>query len=110
MSELKIVVIGGVACGPKAAAKAKRCDPNAQVTLIEKGEWISYGGCGLPYYLGATVKDLNDLMTTSWEAVRTPEFMKDTKDIDTLLGWEATHTVDDMCRSSWNFAKNAKEN
>ena len=79
MSELKIVVIGGVACGPKAAAKAKRCNPDAQVTLIEKGEWISYGGCGLPYYLGATVKDLNDLMTTSWEAVRTPEFMKATK-------------------------------
>ena len=74
----------------KAAAKAKRCNPDAQVTLIEKGEWISYGGCGLPYYLGATVKDLNDLMTTSWEAVRTPEFMKATKDIDTLLGWEAT--------------------
>lgn len=90
MSELKIVVIGGVACGPKAAAKAKRCNLDAQVTLIEKGEWISYGGCGLPYYLGATVKDLNDLMTTSWEAVRTPEFMKATKDIDTLLGWEAT--------------------
>ena len=90
MSDLKIVVIGGVACGPKAAARAKRCNPDAQVTLIEKGEWISYGGCGLPYYLGATVKDLNDLMTTSWEAVRTPEFMKNTKDIDTLLGWEAT--------------------
>lgn len=90
MSELKIVVIGGVAAGPKAAARAKRCDPSAQVTLIEKGEWISYGGCGLPYYLGATVKDINDLMTTSWDAVRTPEFMKNTKDIDTLLGWEAT--------------------
>lgn len=90
MSDLKIVVIGGVAAGPKAAARAKRCNPDAQVTLIEKGEWISYGGCGLPYYLGATVKDLNDLMTTSWEAVRTPEFMKETKDIDTLLGWEAT--------------------
>ena len=90
MSDLKIVVIGGVAAGPKAAARAKRCNPNAQVTLVEKGEWISYGGCGLPYYLGATVKDLNDLMTTSWEAVRTPEFMKATKDIDTLLGWEAT--------------------
>lgn len=90
MSDLKIVVIGGVAAGPKAAARAKRCNPDAQVTLIEKGEWISYGGCGLPYYLGATVKDLNDLMTTSWEAVRTPEFMKATKDIDTLLGWEAT--------------------
>ncbi len=90
MSELKIVVIGGVAAGPKAAARAKRCNPQAQVTLVEKGEWISYGGCGLPYYVGATVKELNDLMTTSWEAVRTPEFMKATKDIDTLLGWEAT--------------------
>lgn len=90
MSELKIVVIGGVAAGPKAAARAKRCNPNAQVTLVEKGEWISYGGCGLPYFVGATVKELNDLMTTSWEAVRTPEFMKATKDIDTLLGWEAT--------------------
>lgn len=90
MSELKIVVIGGVAAGPKAAARAKRCNPDAHVTLIEKGEWISYGGCGLPYFLGATVKDINDLMTTSWEAVRTPEFMKATKDIDTLLGWEAT--------------------
>lgn len=90
MSELKVVVIGGVAAGPKAAARAKRCNPNAQVTLVEKGEWISYGGCGLPYFVGATVKELNDLMTTSWEAVRTPEFMKATKDIDTLLGWEAT--------------------
>jgi len=88
--EMKVVVIGGVACGPKAAARTKRCNPNAQVTLIEKGEHISYGGCGLPYYVGSTVKELNDLMTTSWEAVRTPEFMKATKDIDVLLGWEAT--------------------
>lgn len=90
MAELKVVVVGGVACGPKAAARMKRLNPEAQVTLIEKGDWISYGGCGLPYFVGATVKELNDLMTTSWEAVRTPEFMKATKDIDTLLGWEAT--------------------
>ncbi|MDO5742728.1 MAG: FAD-dependent oxidoreductase [Vagococcus sp.] len=89
MDNLKVVVIGGVACGPKAAARLKRLNPNAQVTLIEKGEWISYGGCGLPYYVGATVKEIDDLMTTSWEAVRTPEFMKATKDIDTLLGYEA---------------------
>ena len=92
MSDLNIVVIGGVACGPKAAARAKRCNPHAQVTLIERGHDISYGGCGLPYYVGSTVKELKDLMTTSWEAVRTPEFMKETKDIDTLLGWEATKT------------------
>ncbi|MDK2823992.1 MAG: hypothetical protein PWQ67_318 [Clostridia bacterium] len=89
MEQLKIVVIGGVAAGPKAAARAKRCHPNAQVTIIEKGEWLSYGGCGLPYFLGATVKELKDLMATSWEAVRTPEFFKKAKDIDVLMGWEA---------------------
>ncbi len=89
-TNLNVVVIGGVACGPKAAARLKRLMPGANVTLIEKGEAISYGGCGLPYYIGATVKELNDLMTTSWDAVRTPEFMKATKDIDTLLGWEVT--------------------
>ncbi|MEE0510975.1 MAG: FAD-dependent oxidoreductase [Peptococcaceae bacterium] len=90
MSELNVVVIGGVSCGPKSAARLKRLMPEANVTLIERGDYISYGGCGLPYYIGSIVKELNDLMTTSWDAVRTPEFMKATKDIDTLLGWEAT--------------------
>ena len=90
MSELNVVVIGGVSAGPKAAVRLKRLVPDAKVTLIERGHDISYGGCGLPYFIGSTVKQLSDLMTTSWDAVRTPEFMKATKDIDTLLGWEAT--------------------
>ena len=90
MSELNVVVIGGVSAGPKAAARLKRLVPDAKVTLIERGHDISYGGCGLPYFIGSTVKQLSDLMTTSWDAVRTPEFMKATKDIDPLLGWEAT--------------------
>lgn len=90
MSQMNVVVIGGVSCGPKSAARIKRLNPEANVTLIEKGEWISYGGCGLPYYVGSVIKELNDLMTTSWDAVRTPEFLKATKDIDTLLGYEAT--------------------
>ena len=90
MSELNVLVIGGVSCGPKSAARLKRLMPEANVTLIERGDYISYGGCGLPYYIGSIVKELNDLMTTSWDAVRTPEFMKATKDMNTLLGWEAT--------------------
>jgi len=89
VGQLKIVVIGGVAAGPKAAARAKRCNPNAKVTIVEKGQWLSYGGCGLPYFLGATVKELKDLMSTSWEAERTPKFFKEAKDIDVLMGWEA---------------------
>ncbi|MFZ7101948.1 MAG: FAD-dependent oxidoreductase [Peptococcaceae bacterium] len=100
MENLRIVVIGGVAAGPKAAARAKRCNPDAEVVLVEKGEWLSYGGCGLPYFLGATVKELKDLMATSWEAVRTPEFFKNAKDIDVLLGWEAV----DIDRQHKNIA------
>ena len=44
----KIVVIGGVAAGLKAASKARRNDPQAQITVIERGELISYGACGMP--------------------------------------------------------------
>lgn len=45
---MKIVIIGGVAAGLKAAAKARRCDPHADITVVEKGNLISYGACGLP--------------------------------------------------------------
>lgn len=46
---LKVVVIGGVAAGPKTAARIARLAPDAQVSLLEKGKFISYAGCGLPY-------------------------------------------------------------
>ena len=47
MSEAKkIVIVGGVACGPKAASRLKRIMPDAEITMIEKGDVISYGACG----------------------------------------------------------------
>jgi len=46
---LKIIIIGGVAAGPKTAAKIMRLNPEAEVTILEKGEFLSYAGCGLPY-------------------------------------------------------------
>ena len=49
---MKVLVIGGVAAGTKTAAKLKREDRSAEVTLIAKGKEISYAGCGLPYYVG----------------------------------------------------------
>ncbi|MEX2116952.1 MAG: FAD-dependent oxidoreductase [Bacteroidota bacterium] len=63
----RIVVIGGLAAGPAAAAKAKRTAPNAEVLLIEGGEHISYGICEIPYYVGGTVRIAEDLL------VYTPE-------------------------------------
>ena len=47
----KIVVIGGVALGPKAASRITRMDADAEVTLVDAGSLISYGGCGIPYYI-----------------------------------------------------------
>lgn len=85
-TQLRIVVIGGVACGPKAAARARRLDANANITLIEQGEHISYAGCGLPYFVGGTVPELDGLMTTSYGKVRDAEYFSAVKDLDVRLG------------------------
>lgn len=77
----KIVVIGGVACGPKAAARIKRISPDAKVTILEKGELLSYAGCGLPFYISGEVHDHNELMSTPTGVVRDTHFFKMVKDI-----------------------------
>ena len=59
----RIVVVGGVAAGPSAASKAKRVNPNADVSLFEQGEYISYGICEVPYYIGNEVNDRDKLVT-----------------------------------------------
>jgi len=81
---MNVVVIGGVACGPKAAARLRRLDPKAQITIVEQGEFISYAGCGLPYYVGGEVKDINGLLATPAGAVRNAGFFKKVKDIAVL--------------------------
>jgi NADPH-dependent 2,4-dienoyl-CoA reductase/sulfur reductase-like enzyme/rhodanese-related sulfurtransferase len=82
MGSHKIVVIGGVACGPKAAARIKRINPDAEVTLIEKGELLSYSGCGMPFYISGEVHDHNELMQTPAGVVRDTHFFKVVKDIN----------------------------
>ncbi|MGE4518758.1 MAG: FAD-dependent oxidoreductase [Desulfobacteraceae bacterium] len=82
MSDHKVVVIGGVACGPKAAARIKRLNPKADVTLIEKGELLSYSGCGMPFYISGEVHDHNELMQTPVGVVRDTHFFKVVKDIN----------------------------
>lgn len=58
----KIIVIGGTAAGPSAAAKAKRSNPNADVIIYEAGNFISTGTCELPYLFSGDIKDYNDLV------------------------------------------------
>jgi NADPH-dependent 2,4-dienoyl-CoA reductase/sulfur reductase-like enzyme/rhodanese-related sulfurtransferase len=86
---LKVIIIGGVAAGPKAAAKIMRLNPEAEVTLLEKGKFISYAGCGLPYYVSGVVKEQKDLMSTPIGVLRDPAFFQKVKNIKVLTETEA---------------------
>ena len=85
-----IVVIGGVAAGLKAAAKARRCDPDVRITVLERGSLISYGACGMPYFVGGDIPEISSLMKTAAGAVRNPEYFRNVKDVDVLIQTAAT--------------------
>lgn len=59
----KLLVIGGVAAGPKAAAKARRCDPEMEIVIYQEEDDISYAGCGLPYYISGMIEDRQELIS-----------------------------------------------
>ncbi len=77
----RILVIGASACGAKAASRIKRLRPDYDVTILEQGHYISYAACGLPYYLSGKVRDLDDLMKTTYGRIRDVQYFKDLKDI-----------------------------
>ncbi|MDP8266196.1 MAG: FAD-dependent oxidoreductase [Candidatus Aceula meridiana] len=77
----KIVIIGGVAAGPKVGSKISRLCPDAEIILIEKGTFLSYAGCGLPYYISGVVEDQKELMCTAIGAVRDPIFFHEVKNV-----------------------------
>ena len=58
---MRILIIGAVAAGTSAAAKARRNDDNAEIIIYEKDKDISYSGCGLPYYIGGEIEDIEEL-------------------------------------------------
>ena len=62
---MKVIIIGGVAAGTKVAAKLKREDRSAEVTILTKGKDISYAGCGLPYYVGKVIPSREELVVNT---------------------------------------------
>jgi NADPH-dependent 2,4-dienoyl-CoA reductase/sulfur reductase-like enzyme/rhodanese-related sulfurtransferase len=80
----KIVVIGGVAAGPKTACRVKRLLPDAEVTIIDQDSLISYGGCGIPYFVSGDVSDEKELRSTSFHVVRDEGFFRDAKGVTVL--------------------------
>ena len=79
----KILIIGGVAAGTKTAAKLKREDRDAQITLITRDRDISYAGCALPYYVGGAIEDEAELI------VNTPQKYADLTGVCVQTGVEA---------------------
>ena len=63
----RLIVIGGVAAGPKTAAKAKRCNPNLEVVIYQEEGEVSYSGCGLPYYIGGVIPERKKLLIRTAE-------------------------------------------
>lgn len=85
----RIVVIGAVALGPKAACRAKRLDPDAEVILIDQSDRISYGGCGIPYFVSGEVNRVEDLQTTPYGTIRDAQFFETHKGVKTLTQTKA---------------------
>lgn len=66
--KMKLVIIGGVAGGATAAARARRLNEQAEIVLFERGEYISFANCGLPYYIGQVITERDNLLVTTPEA------------------------------------------
>lgn len=81
--EKRIVIVGGVAAGATAAARARRLDENAEITLIEKGPYVSFANCGLPYFISGAIEKRSKLL------LQTPEGFFSRYRVNVLLKTEA---------------------
>jgi NADPH-dependent 2,4-dienoyl-CoA reductase/sulfur reductase-like enzyme/rhodanese-related sulfurtransferase len=89
-SAKKVVIIGGVACGPKTAARLRRLDPEVAITMVDKGRVISYGACGMPYYVSGHFDRLDALLETPVGVKRDVAFFKKVKGFEAMTETEAT--------------------
>ena len=99
----KIVVVGGVAAGASAATKARREDEHARIVLLEKGPYVSFANCGLPFHLSNQIEDRDDLF------VVTPQLLNERFDIEVRLFSEATRIDrEKKCVHIADHGRNAK--
>ena len=86
---MKTIIIGGVAGGATAAARLRRLDEKAEIIILERGEYVSFANCGLPYYIGGVITDREDL------TLQTPESFKARFNIDVRVLNEAVKVSPD---------------
>ena len=66
----RVLIVGGVAGGASAATRLRRLDEHAEIIMFERGDYISFANCGLPYYIGGTIKKRDDLLVQTVEAMK----------------------------------------
>lgn len=98
----RIIIVGGVAGGASAAARLRRLDETAEILMVEKGDYISFANCGLPYYIGDVIKDREKLLVQTEEGMEkrfnidirvkteVTKIFRDTKEVEILSEGETT--------------------
>jgi len=105
MAAPRIVVIGGTAAGPKAAARAKRLAEQAEVTLLQKAPELSMASCGYPYYVAGEVTDRGKLLSTGAGVIRDPAFFAGAKGVAAMVDTEATAIDREKRTVAWKNLK-----
>lgn len=99
----RILIIGGVAAGTSAASKARRINPNAEITIIQEESVVSYGACGIPYVIGGLVADFNKLIA------RPAEKFRDKYNIDVISNTRAIR-IDGLNKKVYAEALDREDN
>ena len=92
---MKVLIVGGVAGGASAAARLRRLDETAEIIILERGDYVSFANCGLPYFIGGEITDKQAL------TLQTPESFRARFDIDVRVRNEVTAVIGekDGCHS-----------
>lgn len=85
---IRIVVVGANAAGLRAAARAKRLLPDADITVIDRGKFISYGACGMPYLVSGDIDSADKLRETAYGVIRDPDFFRKAKGFEVVVQTE----------------------
>lgn len=94
---MKVVIIGGVAGGASAAARARRLSETAEILILERDDYVSFANCGLPYHIGGDIKERAALL------LQTPESLKTSLNLDVRTGHEVL-TIDRV--NKWVTVRN----
>lgn len=107
---LKIIIIGGMAAGCKAAARLSRLSSDYQITIIERKPFISYGNCGLPLYAAGEIDDFFELAKTGYGVIRDEKYFLDVKGIKVLTNTEVEIINTSKCEIQYTNRKKNETN